>query len=241
MDSIALGERLIEDNIYGLDILAYAVQVCASTLLLSTPGTIVNKSQLWQMPFGGPNGHLGSLDLLYGDAEGVLFGAFGTVITPDGSAGQNVLLQIPKVDLVIMNPPFTSSNGGSRILMSLDPGEFLQTRKTLDRVLAQPELLGRLAAGLGALFVPLADRMISAGGRIALVLPKTMLTGLHWDETRELLSRGFHIETVISSHEAGRWNFSDSTALSEVLLIARKLEEGEDRRDQRTTWVQLTR
>ncbi|MGH9043641.1 MAG: hypothetical protein ACRDVP_02180, partial [Acidimicrobiales bacterium] len=123
----------------------------------------------------------------------------------------------------------------------LDPSEVPQSRKTLNLLASRPNVLGRIAAGLGAIFVPLAERMIAPGGRVALVLPKTLLTGLHWDETRQLLSQNFHVETIVSSHEAGHWNFSDSTDLSEVLVIARKLAESEDRTGQETTWVQLTK
>jgi hypothetical protein len=241
VNASALGRRLVEDNVYGLDILAYAVQVCASTLLLSTPGTTVSRSHLTQLPFGGDAGHLGSLDLLFGDAQGVLFGAWGDNITPDGVVSSRSPLDMPEVDLVIMNPPFTRTQGGSRLLGSLTPAEWPTARRELDRVAALPDMLGRVVAGLGALFVPLADRMLRPGGRMAFVLPKTMLTGTQWDLTRELLATRYQVEMVVSSHEAGRWNFSDSTDLAEILLIARKLSPGESRERHATTWVQLTR
>jgi hypothetical protein len=241
VDGSELGRRLIEDNIYGFDILAYAVQVCASTLLLSSPGTIVTRSQLYQLPFGGAHGHLGSLDLLFGSAQGSLFGAWGDSITVDGVAGKNVLISTPEVDLVIMNPPFTRTQGGSRLLGSLDPDEWPTARKNLDRLAARPDVEGRVVAGLGALFIPLAHRMVREGGRMAFVLPKTMLTGTQWDRTRKLLADNYHVERIICSHEADHWNFSDSTQLAEVLLIARKLAAGEDRSSYETTWVQLTK
>lgn len=241
VDALALGQHLIEDNIYGLDILAYAVQVCAATLLLSTPGTTVTRSRLMQLPFGGPNGHLGSLDLLLGDATGVLFGAWGNAITPDGVVERNVPIDTPAVDLVIMNPPFTRTGGTSRLLGSLTPNEWPHARMALTALGARPDVLGRVVAGLGALFVPLADRMLSPGGRMALVLPKNVLTGAQWDRTRQLFAERYHVETVICSHEPGRWNFSDSTDLSEVLIIARKLDYAQPREGLYTRWVQLTR
>lgn len=242
VEAHALGQRLIEDNTFGFDILAYAVQVCASTLLLSFPGTAVTRSNLVQLRFGGSNGDLGSLDLLRGSGtQGVLFGAVGDAIGIDGILGQNVMVQCPEVDLVIMNPPFTRTQGGSRLLGSLTPDEWPRARQHLDELASQPEVLGRVVAGLGALFVPLADRMLRPGGRIALVLPKTMLTGAQWDQTRQLLSSKYHVETVICSHEAGHWNFSDSTDLAEVLVIARKLEDYASRDALETTWVQLSK
>lgn len=241
VDGVELGRHLIEDNIDGFDILAYAVQVCASTLLLSSPGTVISRSRLYQLPFGGKDGHLGSLDLLMGAAEGSLFGAWGDRITGDGVAGKNVVIAIPQVDLVIMNPPFTRTQGGSRLLGSLDEKEWPTARKNLDRLAKRPDVQGRIVAGLGALFVPLADRMVKDGGRMALVLPKTMLTGTQWDRTRHLLSSKYQVEMVISSHEPGHWNFSDSTNLAEILLIARRLSSREERGTHRTVWVQLTK
>ena len=44
---------------------------------------------------------------------------------------------------------------------------------------------------------------------------------------------------VISSHDPLRWNFSDSTDLSEALLVATRRPEGEDPGGHRTTFVNL--
>ena len=241
IDFTVLGKRMIEDNIFGYDILAYAVQVCAATLLLSSPGTIVTTSQLVQMPFGGPDGDLGSLNLLEGSAQGALFGGWGNTITLEGTTERNVAVNLPTVDLVIMNPPFTRSQGGSRLLGSLDPKEFPVARTELRRLVRENDVSGRISAGLGALFIPLADRMVRPGGRLAFVLPKTMLTGEQWDQTRSLLASKYHIECVICSHETGHWNFSDSTNLAELLLVARKWRDDERAAaGAETTWLQLS-
>ena len=242
VDVTALGKRMIEENIFGYDILAYAVQVCAATLLLSSPGTIVTTSQLVQMPFGGPHGDLGSLNFLKGPARGMPFGSWGNTITLEGKAERDIPVELPEVDLVIMNPPFTRSQGGSRLLGSLDAKEFPVARRQLRRLGQQDDISGRISAGLGALFIPLADRMVRPGGRLAFVLPKTMLTGEQWDQTRHLLAAHYHIECVICSHETAHWNFSDSTDLAELLLVARKWQEGEQpAASAETTWLQLSR
>ena len=84
--------------------------------------------------------------------------------------------------------------------------------------------------------------MVRPGGRLAFVLPKTMLTGEQWDQTRHLLAANYHIECVICSHETAHWNFSDSTDLAELLLVARKWQEGEQpAASAATTWLQLSR
>ena len=69
-------------------------------------------------------------------------------------------------------------------------------------------------AGHASSFTVLADRMVSPGGRIALVLPVTALFGESWREVRRMLSSKYEIEFVVSSHDP-------------ALLVARRLREGE--------------
>jgi hypothetical protein len=170
-----------------------------------------------------------------------LFGAWGDTVSIDGTTSRSMLISMPEVDLVIMNPPFTRTQGGSRLLGSLDPETRPRARANLSRLGARSDIEGRIVAGLGSLFIPLADRMIRPGGRMAFVLPKTMLTGTQWDRTRGLLSDTYHVEYIVCSHETDHWNFSDSTDLAEILLVARKPRVGEDLGDASTTWVQLSR
>jgi hypothetical protein len=84
-----------------------------------------------------------------------------------------------------------------------------------------------ITAGLAAVFVALADRYIKTGGRLALVLPKALLSGVAWEPTRALLRKKYVLEYVVASHDPERWNFSESTNLSEVLVVARKINNSE--------------
>jgi len=147
----------------------------------------------------------------------------------------------PELDLVVMNPPFTRSVGGSQLLGSLKGAEHAKAREALADLIARPDVAGDLNAGLAAPFIELAHRSVRLGGRLALVLPKTVLTGESWAQTRERIASHWHVEHVITSHEAGRWNFSDSTELSEAIVIARKLHPDEDRSDATTAWTSLWR
>ncbi len=101
------------------------------------------------------------------------------------------------------------------------------------------DVAATLTAGLGAPFVDLGGRAVRPGGRLALVLPKSVLTGDSWSRTRAYLAKHFHLEFVITSHEAAHWNFSDSTDLSEAMLVTRRLHNNEDRIDHSTTWIGL--
>ena len=108
-------------------------------------------------------------------------------------------------------------------------GSLPEDRPALQRELSRlARSLGVSAtAGLGALFVPLADKYTKIGGRIAFVLPIALATGEAWSAIRKLVAERYHLEIVITSHDAERPNFSENTALSELLFIARKLASKE--------------
>ena len=91
-----------------------------------------------------------------------------------------------------------------------------------------------LYAGLGSGFVVLADDNLKANGRLAFVLPATMLTGSRWRGIRQLLLENYCIDWIIVSHDnrhrskvkglPGRLlvSFSESTRIAEVLIVATK-------------------
>jgi hypothetical protein len=102
------------------------------------------------------------------------------------------------------------------------PDQRGQMQAELAQRLHETALPASSTAGLGSVFAAIGDRHLKAGGRIALVLPAAVTSGIAWGHTRKLIERGYVLETVIASHDPGRWNFSENTELSEVLLIARK-------------------
>ena len=82
-------------------------------------------------------------------------------------------------------------------------------------------------AGHASSFTVLADRLVKRGGRIALVLPVTALSGESWRDIREMLSTRYEIEFVVSSHDPNLRSMSYDTGIAEALLVARRLREGE--------------
>ena len=95
-------------------------------------------------------------------------------------------------------------------------------------------------AGLGAAFVAAASPKLRPGeGRLALVLPATVCTGPSWRQTRALIERDFALDVVITSHDPTRWNFSDSTDLSEALLIATRRPRNGHSTEHRTVFINL--
>ena len=213
-----------------------------------------DRMNLYVMPLGteGSNTSLGSLDFL-GTGEAAVQFALSSedmgVATRDaervsgkGSRGakEGVTATLPDLDLAIMNPPFTRSVGGNLLFGSLPAAERRKLQNELSRRLKQRQ--ASATAGLGAAFVAAASPKLRPGeGRLALVLPATVCTGPSWEQTRSLIERDFALNMVIASHDPLRWNFSDSTDLSEALLIATRRPDSQDIADRRTTFVNIWR
>ena len=60
-------------------------------------------------------------------------------------------------------------------------------------------MLANSTAGLGSVFVAVGDTVPKAGGRLCLVLPKALLSGVAWGKTRELLRSKYQLEYIVAS------------------------------------------
>jgi hypothetical protein len=95
-------------------------------------------------------------------------------------------------------------------------------------------------AGEGLLFIYLAYSLIKNNGTIAFVLPRNLLMGVSWFLARVLLTTKFHVKyIVISSDPEKGYNFSESTQLSEVLIVAKRMDKHSD--EEETILVNLLR
>jgi hypothetical protein len=111
---------------------------------------------------------------------------------------------------------------GGNLLFGSMPDQRGEMQSELARRVHQNKLAASSTAGLGSIFTAIGDRHVKEGGRIALVLPAAIATGIAWEKTRDLINGSYVLETMIASHDPARWNFSENTDLSELLLIARK-------------------
>ena len=240
-DLSVLHSTLMQNVIHGYDILSSAVHLTASTLALLAPEVAFRQMNLFVMPIGMDHGNarLGSLDFFGGDQIQTQFTLDNTHLdTVQTGAAKSTYAnaRVPKLDLCVMNPPFVSSRYGNRLFGSL-PEDRPKLQKALS---AQAKKIGISAtAGLGALFVPLADKHTKPGGRIAFVLPIALVSGEAWGAVRKFIADRYHLEIVITSHDPSRTNFSENTALSELLFVARKLNRREKAGD--TAYVTLRR
>ena len=254
----ALHKAMVEQALHGYDVQLSAVHFAATSLAMLNPEIQFDRINLYVMPLGadGDDVSLGSLDFLGESQAAVQFalspagmGVSGRTIRDAGrvygggsrGAEQQELATLPDLDLAIMNPPFTRSVGGNLLFGSLPAADRRRLQDELSRRLRSRQATA--TAGLGAAFVAAASPKLRPGeGRLALVLRATVCTGPSWQQTRSLIERDFTLDIVIVSHDPTRWNFSDSTDLSEALLIAtrrRPANGNDDGEEHRTTFVSL--
>ncbi|MGK9452532.1 hypothetical protein ACSSZE_14940 [Acidithiobacillus caldus] len=235
-----LHETLMENVIYGYDVLPSAVHLTASTLGMLAPEVTYRKMNLFTMPMGvqGRTVRLGSLDFIGRKTVQTQFTLDNSQmeVKQTGIAAEHYTkAEIPTLDLCVMNPPFVRSVGGNLLFGSLPDDERTRLQEELKR--RAKDIRASITAGLGSVFMAIADRHLRTSGRMAFILPVALATGEAWGESRRLIADGYHLETVIVSHDAERPNFSENTDLSEILFVARKLRKDEE--PGRTTFINL--
>ena len=248
-DAAELHKAMVEQALHGYDVQLSAVHFAATSLAMLNPNIQFDRMNLYVMQLGaeGANVSLGSLDFLGNGEAGVQYGlspdemGAGTRdakrVSGNGPRGaeDGVTATLPDIDLAIMNPPFTRS---SLMFGSLPVEDRRKIQSELARRLKSMQASAK--AGMGAAFVAAAAPKLRPGeGRLALVLPLTVCTGRSWQQTRALIECEFALDIVIASHDPERWNFSDSTDLSEALLIATRRHHNGPQTEHRTTFVNL--
>ena len=248
-NAVLLHKAMVEQALHGYDVQLSAVHFAATSLAMLNPNIQFHHMNLHVMPLGVQTStvNLGSLDFLGRDEVPVQHRLGGQGmgmdiaepqrVTGTGTKGakDGVIARLPGLDLAIMNPPFTRS---SLMFGSLSKNERQSIQKELRKRLKSRR--ASALAGMGAAFVAAASPKLRPGeGRLALVLPITVCTGRSWEQTRSLIEKDFVLDMVISSHDPTRWNFSDSTELSEALLVATRRSEESDNEAQRITFINL--
>ena len=248
-DSRELMRAILEDSVYGFDVVPAAIHLAASTLCMAESSQVIKDMNLWRVQHEIVGGvpRLGSLDFLASSPSQGNAGRLDlfddekfTRMTGQGEVADNVAM--PRdCDLIIANPPYTRAGGPGDEVNTLwnpifgslfDKGDSDRMKTALQKTLAKTP--ANLYAGLGSGFEVLADDNLKANGRLAFVLPATMLTGSRWRGIRQLLLESYCIDWIIVSHDnrhrskvkglPGRLlvSFSESTRIAEVLIIATK-------------------
>ena len=231
----ALHKALVENMLFGADVVQAAIHLTAATLAAMSPTVSFDQMELHTLRIGVESDGkvaLGSLDWLQAADTQSFFSANQEQIGATSGTGSTV--NRPRADLVISNPPYTrrGSDGGKsdaiERVFSVPEGD----KKSMDAVKKRTgELLRGTPAnqigGHGTSFAVLADRMVNLGGRVAFVLPVTALTGESWRQVRQMWASRYEMEFVITSHDPKLRSMSFDTSIAETLMVARRLRDGE--------------
>lgn len=227
------GRHLIENVLKGYDIEAAAIQMAAVALGLLNPTVAFERMGIHQPLYGTDQlgtGQAGSLEL-YGERAAV---SLYSPVSQQVDTGQEEVLGAVRHDLVIMNPPYARDQ--------LRHGHFTSAQKKAVKAREEELFKATPAAreGGSGMFLLLADRLCDKeNGTLASVLPTSWFGGGKMGEgVWSQLLKGFHIETVVTSHDPHRIFFSENTSINESLVVMRRLNE--DNRNLDTRFVNLS-
>ena len=220
-----LHRHLLENVIWGYDILETAGHLTATTLGLMSPEVDFRKAHIYRTIIGDTNlgAAAGSLEILEGTP----------IFKRDQQVEKENPEEVPELDLCVMNPPFVRGTIGHEAFSFLPPKERIAVHNRIRH-------LGKLHQfvsdkGQGAAFVALACQQkrqefrIKEGGCVAIILPSTFAVGMGkaWSGARAKIEKHFDLEILIVSRQNGRPNFSENTKLQECIIIARKRKNGD--------------
>ncbi len=246
-DAAALHPAMMEEVLYGCDVMPSAIHITGSTLSGMRPNIGFGRTRLYPMPYGRQEDgtvKIGSLELLQSSSVVPLFETSDPSYRL-GSAGEveaQAIAEIPDegFDLVIMNPPFTrATNHGGAHADITNPAfaAFNATRADQTRMGSRINQLGRGTcyhgnAGIASAFAALGHRKLKPGGVLALVLPLAAAAGLSWQKFRQMISSEYAEMTVLSiaAPNINDMSFSADTALGECLIVARRRRTVEEPR-----------
>ena len=252
-----LHRAMMEEVLYGCDVMPSAIHITGSTLSGVEPSVAYENSRLYTMPYGRQRDRsvkIGSLELLQTSAVLTLFNTSDPAMRT-GSAGEEtaaqILAEFPDAgyDLVIMNPPFTSNTAKERIHIGTfapafaafdsDDKDQREMAKRLSRLKAGTCYHGH--AGMASAFAALAHRKLRPGGTLALVLPLTAAAASSWKSFRQMMAQDYTDLMVLSIAANGReMSFSSDTGIAECLVVGRKRETN-GKQDHRIRHISLTR
>ena len=240
----ALHRVMMEEVMYGCDVMPSAIHISGSTLSGSHPSVGFGNSRLYTLPYGRQEEGsfaIGSLELLQTSSALTLFNTTDPAMRT-GSAGEEtasrIVVDIPDdgFDMVIMNPPFTSNTkhydaeagvlNAAFAAFNATPQEQSEMAARLKQATKETSYHGH--AGLASAFASLADKKLRSGGVVALVLPFTAVNGSSWTKFRDLIATRYTDLTVVSIASNGQGiSFSSDTGIAECLVVGRKLGEDE--------------
>ena len=239
-----LHQVMMEEVLYGLDVMPSAIHITSATLSGVHPNVRFGGSRLYTLPYGRQRDGtvaIGSLELLQSSSVMSLMNTTDPALRT-GSAGEetasNIVVDVPDegFDVVIMNPPFTRNTNHAALRSGVPNPAFAAFDSSHEDQNEMGRRLNRAArnsahhgnAGIASAFAALGHSKLKPHGVLALVLPLSATTGMSWGNFRRMLAQNYSDINVMSvAAVKGDVAFSSDTDMAECLIVARKLENGE--------------
>jgi hypothetical protein len=141
----------------------------------------------------------------------------GGSVAMDAVSGKE--MELDYVDVVIMNPPYSRQESVARFA----DGYKDRLRDRFSRRDSKGQIHGKMS--FCSYFMFLADKFLKEGGKIAAVLPASILNKTTDSGVRQMLLEEYNIQHIIARTDAP--NFSEDTDMREILLVAEKRQDSE--------------
>ena len=183
----------------------------------------------------------GSLDLLDPQGKFDIVAVTAKAASGLGEEERQMWTALPhsSFDLVIMNPPFVRDTGHEGKKIGVSNPMFAAFRISNEDQKKMAKKVRKLTMGTSAhgnageasIFLVLADSKLGAEGTLALVMPLSLLSGEAWENSRQLLTKGYRdlILMSIAGAADNELSFSADTDMGECLVVGRKAAGGSSR------------
>lgn len=190
-------KRYCEEEIFGSDIMPFAVHLTSANLASMEPSVTIEKTEIIQ----GDSLRLSKGYTYPSGVQLTLFPAARKGISMKGEAHD---VHLDKVDVVLMNPPFTKVERGIRKYVDMDRFGSVCGNEV----------------GLWGHFIVLANEFLNGGGTFGGVIPISLLRGRETAKVREFVFSKWTPLYILKS--TFNYGFSEWSEYRDVLLIARK-------------------
>lgn len=239
-----LHPQMMANGLVGCDVLPAAAHLTASMLAGAHPTVKYNQSSILTVAYGSqPDGAvaLGSLDLLEPQGMFEILSITAKAAEGMGEAEKETWRSLPHAsfDAVIMNPPFTRATVHHDKSIDVPNPMFAAFGSSAEEQRKMAKKTRRLTQGTSAhgnageasIFLVLADRKLKSDGKLALVMPLSLMSGESWEHSRKMLAKNYSDLVLVSIAAAGStdMSFSADTGMGECLVIGRKSKSGSTR------------
>lgn len=223
-DSASLHKQFVEKDITGIDAMAFSSHLAAVNLAVQQPLTDTDyvrigtedSTRLHPGDIIHPTSDMWPEELtqakIFDEFEERPSGKAKVVRVPSLSKSKVNPIDLKQVDVVIMNPPFTSQNNLAK--------DYKNALKRRFSVPAAHKKVIFWKTSQQVYFILLADRFLHKNGTLAAVLPFTTFTGHAFHPLVRFLIKHYSVKSIVLG--LGQSSFSEDTSLTECLLVASK-------------------